>query len=758
LNSPAIRVKKSPAEFTVKTKVVTFAAWLGCFFVSGLVALTEVQGQSNLTVRVMAANTTSGNFSSYQEPGIRIFQGLKPDIVAIQEFRYNASASDANLRQLVDTAFGTNFYYYREPYTGNGDIPNGIISRWPISAAGSWNDSAVGNRGFAWARIDLPGTNDLFVVSVHLLTTGATIRAGEAAELSALISTNFPTNAWIIVAGDLNTDSRTEAAMNTFKTFLSDSPVPTDAESGGNDDTNANRNKPYDYVLPNFALTNYLIPVALPSRTFPKGLVFDSRVYTPLSDVAPVQSGDSGVSGMQHMAVIKDFSLPVGVVVTNSPAILTQPQSQTNSIGGLVEFTVAASGTAPLAYQWRFNNANLSGANNSSFTITNAQNTNVGNYTVVITNSAGSVTSAVATLTLTSEPVIHSQPQNLNVAVGENAAFSVTAVGAAPLQYQWRFNSGAISSATNSTFTRTNAQLADAGNYTVVITNASGSVTSSVATLVVNLITPGELVTLAGWDVSALTDFGDSPQPSTTNVANLTVVGLTRGPGVTTSPTAANRAWGGNGFNTTSLENAIAAGDFVTFSLTANAGYTLSISNLNRFDYRRSGTGPASGVLQYQIGAGGFNFVANLDYSTTTSGGASLGAISLAGFPALQSVPAETPVTFRIVNYGGTSAGGTWYIFDVANSAALDFSLTGTLNPIAPPPPASAPILSNASWSGTEFQFLLTGTTGSNYVVQSATNLNAPVWISLRTNAAPFTYVETNFPATQQFYRGMVAP
>jgi endonuclease/exonuclease/phosphatase family metal-dependent hydrolase len=742
----------------VKTKVVTFAAWLGCFFVSGLVALTEVHGQSNLTVRVMAANTTSGNFSSYQDPGIRIFQGLKPDIVAIQEFRYNASAADAQLRQLVDTAFGPEFHYYREPYTDGGDIPNGIISRWPISAAGSWDDLDAPNRGFAWARIDLPGTNDLYVVSVHLLTASSSVRGSEAAQLKALIATNFPANAWIIVAGDMNTDARTEAAINTFKTFLSDNPIPTDAESGGNEDTNANRNKPYDYVLPNFALTNHLIPVALPARTFTKGLVFDSRVYSPLSDVTPVQSGDSAAPNMQHMAVIKDFNLPVGVAVTNPPTILTQPQSQTNSIGNLVEFTVAASGTAPLAYQWRFNNANLSGANTSSFTITNAQSTNAGNYTVVITNVVGSVTSAIATLTISSDLAINSQPQNLSVAIGENASFSVSASGAAPLHYQWRFNSSAISSATNSSFTRTNTQLADAGNYTVVITNATGSVTSSVATLVVNSVTPGKLVTLVGWNVSGSTNFGDSPLLPTTNAAHLIVVGLTRGPGVSTSSTAASRAWGGNGFDSISLANAIAAGDFVTFSLTAHAGYTLSISNLNRFDYRRSSTGPASGVLQYQVGSEAFNFIANLDYATTTSGGASLGAISLTGFPELQSVPAHTPVTFRIVNYGGTSAGGTWYIFDVGNSAALDLSLTGAVNPTAPPPPASAPTLTNAFWSGSEFQFLLTGTIGSNYVVQSATNLNAPIWISLRTNAAPFTYVETNLPATQRFYRGMVAP
>ena len=146
----------------------------------------------------------------------------------------------------------------------------------------------------------------------------------------------------------MNTDSRTEAAIGTFKTFLSDNPVATDAVSGGDDTTNANRNKPHDYLFPSFSLTNYQTAVAFSSQSFPKGLVFDSRVYSPLSDVSPVQSGDSGVTGMQHMPIVKDFPIPVGGgVVTNPPSITTQPLSQTNALGGTVTFSVVASGAPP---------------------------------------------------------------------------------------------------------------------------------------------------------------------------------------------------------------------------------------------------------------------------------------------------------------------------------------------------------------------------------------------------------------------------
>ena len=101
---------------------------------------------------------------------LRIFQGLKPDVVAIQEFSFSNN-TPADFRYLLDTAFGPEFVYYRETGYDTG-IPNGIISRYPIIASGSWDDPLISNRGFAWARIDLPGTNDLYVVSVHLYNSG----------------------------------------------------------------------------------------------------------------------------------------------------------------------------------------------------------------------------------------------------------------------------------------------------------------------------------------------------------------------------------------------------------------------------------------------------------------------------------------------------------------------------------------------------------------------------------------------------------
>ncbi len=86
------------------------------------------------------------------------------------------------------------------------------------------------------------------------------------------------------------------------------------------------------------------------------------------------------------------------------PAIVTQPTNQTILAGQDATFSVGATGTEPLSYQWRFNGTNLSGASSASCTIINAQLAHGGLYDVVVTNSAGSVTSVVATLTVVLPP------------------------------------------------------------------------------------------------------------------------------------------------------------------------------------------------------------------------------------------------------------------------------------------------------------------------------------------------------------------
>ena len=167
------------------------------------------------------------------------------------------------------------------------------------------------------------------------------------------------------------------------------------------------------------------------------------------------------------------------------PVITIQPTNQTVVQGQAATFYVSASGILPLSHQWRLNEASIPGATASSYAISSAQPANAGTYTVVVTNVVGSVTSSPATLTVLLPPTIVTQPTNVTVLEHQPATFSVTATGTEPLSYQWLRHGEPLSGATNASYTITSVWAIDADPYSVVVTNAAGSVTSSVATLTV---------------------------------------------------------------------------------------------------------------------------------------------------------------------------------------------------------------------------------------------------------------------------------
>jgi endonuclease/exonuclease/phosphatase family metal-dependent hydrolase len=264
---------------------------------------TGTGGGSATRVRLMAGNLTSGNAQAYELPGTHIFQALRPDIAMIQEFNVGDNAP-ATIRNWVDTAFGNSFTFFRE---SGAQIPNGIISRYPILASGIWSDAQSPNREFAYARIDVPGPVDLWAISVHLLTDDSK-RPAEATELVGYINANIPAGDYLVIAGDFNSDSRTEAAITTLGQVVSVT-APFPADQAGDPDTNAGRSSPYDWVMIDNDLKAHQVPVTLGANSYPNGLVFDSRVYTPLADVTPVVASDSAATNMQHMGIIKDVSL-----------------------------------------------------------------------------------------------------------------------------------------------------------------------------------------------------------------------------------------------------------------------------------------------------------------------------------------------------------------------------------------------------------------------------------------------------------------
>jgi hypothetical protein len=235
-----------------------------------------------------------------------------------------------------------------------------------------------------------------------------------------------------------------------------------------------------------------------PTYQWQKGGANISGATSATYTIASVQSSDAGnytvvVTNSAGTVTSSAASLTVSASAV-APSIATQPASVTVTAGSAASFSVAANGTGPLSYQWQKGGANISGATSSTYSIASVQNGDAGSYTVVVTNSAGTVTSSAATLTVSAAataPAITTQPANQTVTAGSAVTFSVTATGTATLTYQWKKGGANITGATSSSYSIASAQAADAGTYTVVVSNSAGNVTSNGATLTVNAASSG---------------------------------------------------------------------------------------------------------------------------------------------------------------------------------------------------------------------------------------------------------------------------
>jgi hypothetical protein len=232
-----------------------------------------------------------------------------------------------------------------------------------------------------------------------------------------------------------------------------------------------------------------------------------------------INSGEPGIAGVPTQAgsfsiMVQGFNAEgltnnaqqeirfeiAGGSTNTPPAISTQPQNQSVAPGAAVTFAVAATGQPAPTFQWRKNGANIAGATGATLSLTNIQAADAGTYSVVVTNSAGSVTSNNATLTVnttSAPPTITLQPASQTMASGHTAVFNVGATGATG--FQWRRGGTNIVGATSATLVIANVSAAAAGTYTVVVSGATGAPANSTpATLsVVNDTNFGRLINLS---------------------------------------------------------------------------------------------------------------------------------------------------------------------------------------------------------------------------------------------------------------------
>jgi alpha-tubulin suppressor-like RCC1 family protein len=222
-----------------------------------------------------------------------------------------------------------------------------------------------------------------------------------------------------------------------------------------------------------------------------------SGVFTPVLTISNVQPSDSGPYSVEVFGVGSEVSANAMLAVLIPPAFTNAPLSTNVAVGNNFTLTATATGTAPVGYQWFFNDAPLaddariSGAQTTVLAVSAAETNDSGVYWLVASNVAGVTTSTVASVSVGFPPVIALNPVSQTNGTGSTAQFLASATGTEPLGYRWFLGTTALSDDTRrSGTTTTNLSITslvtgDSGNYTLVVTNASGSATSAVAVLTV---------------------------------------------------------------------------------------------------------------------------------------------------------------------------------------------------------------------------------------------------------------------------------
>ena len=434
---------------------------------------------------------------------------------------------------------------------------------------------------------------------------------------------------------------------------------------------------------------------------------FNGATATPASwsdstIVAPVPGGATTGNVVVTVGGVASNGIPFTVTITAvSPTITAQPTNQTVTAGQTATFSVTASGTAPLSYQWQKNGANISGATSSSYTTPATTTSDSGStFDVIVSNSAGSVTSNTATLTVnasTVAPTITTQPANQTVTAGQTATFTVTATGTAPLGYQWQKNSVNIPGATSATYTTPATTTSDSGStFKVFVSNSAGTATSNAATLTVNpasvaptitaqptsqTVTAGQSATFTvsatgtaplsyqwqknGANISAATSSTYTTPATTTSDSGSTFdVIVSNSSGSVTSSTATltvNASAVAPSIAAQPTNQAVTAGQTATFTVSASGTAPLS------YQWQKNGTNiSAATSSSYTTPAtttsdsgSTFDVIVSNSVGSVTSNAATLTVNASAVAPTISSEPANETVTAGQIATFTVSATGT---------------------------------------------------------------------------------------------------
>lgn len=169
------------------------------------------------------------------------------------------------------------------------------------------------------------------------------------------------------------------------------------------------------------------------------------------------------------------------LTVRTGPQIVQQPTGIDVLRGSRATVSISATGTPAPTYQWQRNGVNLSGQNGSSLTLNTVSDSDSGTYRVVVSNSSGTVTSAVADVRVISAPIIVRQPGGQDLIRGGSMTMAVVATGTPAPNYQWRRNGINLVGKTDASLALNSVTEAEVGRYDVVVSNFLGTVISEPA-------------------------------------------------------------------------------------------------------------------------------------------------------------------------------------------------------------------------------------------------------------------------------------
>jgi DNA/RNA endonuclease G (NUC1) len=443
------------------------------------------------------------------------------------------------------------------------------------------------------------------------------------------------------------------------------------------------------------------------SLSTPSALPYNDTVTVTVLGAQVVDQASGTIHGTGNTT----FTFTTAVFVPPTPPVVTgDPSAQTVNAGAPATFSVTATGTAPLQYQWRRNLAPIPGnasASTATLSIPVTTLADAGSYDCVVSNVAGSDVSAPATLTVNIvPPTITTQPVGQMVGVGGNVTFTAAATGTAPLSFQWRRNgtplndAGVFSGTHTATLTVTNVTHAEGGSYDVVVTNAAPTAaTSNAAALVVSSAPPSVIY----WDFATAAPTSGIPAGATGGtVAQGNNNGTTPLLTTTSASTPVPTFSGGNNAGAAArvgVLNKLAAGSaYFEFTFTPDAGRQFAATALT-FGNRSTGTGPRA----YTVFTSVDGFVAPVATGTLLSD--SVWRVITTPFAGVTGAPGM-PVTFRI--YGHDGAGGA--SANTANWRIDDIKLTAGLVALPPVPPVVTSPADQTATVGDTVQFTVAAT------------------------------------------------